>query len=559
MLRCPFVKSNYSLGPGSALTSWYKTRPGDDLQGPADGHQNDQRVSEEAEGLWFWPAFANDSGNYACMLRNATRCLKVSVSLLVIEKKRGKCVNNEAMVFPVDLALGEMKNLTCPDTSDFSRAIVSPSTAWYKGCNKIGSSDILIDVIEGRLKFNIAREQYAGSYTCVVNLARRGQNFTLTRTFRVTITANQLMPNPPVLVQPTADLQVEVEYGQDVNITCKAFFHYIIGSTTNVWWVIDGRRAQEFAPTIQEFSSEEQMNLRDKSITSVLNIKAVSAADLHRNYSCSAQNSEGLRTAQVVLVKKAPGYAVELGSGLGVALLIVLVSVTVSYVWRFEIILFYRLHFGSDETLGDGKEYDAYVSYARSAEEEEFVLTTLQSVLENEYGYKVCIFDRDSLPGGVITDETLSCIWKSRRLVVVLSPNYMVQGTQALLELKAGTERMVNSGQFRVILVELQPVRNAGRVAELKRLKAVMTTIKWKGEKSRDPRSRFWKQLRVSLPTRGQGQITRPPNTRLVYRPLDLDQPSPSAATNHVNTHEGPGTIVVSPVESRVAEPSILC
>lgn len=48
----------------------------------------------------------------------------------------------------------------------------------------------------------------------------------------------------------------------------------------------------------------------------------------------------------------------------------------------------------------DGKEYDVYVSYARNAEEEEFVLLTLRGVLENEFGYKLCIFDRDSLPGG---------------------------------------------------------------------------------------------------------------------------------------------------------------
>ena len=48
----------------------------------------------------------------------------------------------------------------------------------------------------------------------------------------------------------------------------------------------------------------------------------------------------------------------------------------------------------------DKKEYDVYISYARNSEEEQFVLTTLRSILENELGYSVCIFDRDSLPGG---------------------------------------------------------------------------------------------------------------------------------------------------------------
>ena len=41
-----------------------------------------------------------------------------------------------------------------------------------------------------------------------------------------------------------------------------------------------------------------------------------------------------------------------------------------------------------------------YISYARNGEEEEFVMTTLRRVLEAELGYSVCIFDRDSLPGG---------------------------------------------------------------------------------------------------------------------------------------------------------------
>lgn len=48
----------------------------------------------------------------------------------------------------------------------------------------------------------------------------------------------------------------------------------------------------------------------------------------------------------------------------------------------------------------DDKQYDVYISYARNSEEEEFVLSTLRRVLETEFGYSVCIFDRDSLPGG---------------------------------------------------------------------------------------------------------------------------------------------------------------
>lgn len=74
---------------------------------------------------------------------------------------------------------------------------------------------------------------------------------------------------------------------------------------------------------------------------------------------------------------------------------------------------------GSVFLLLDGKEYDIYVSYARNAEEEEFVLLTLRGVLENEFGYKLCIFDRDSLPGGSRCFRWVQVMlpWKAKRIL----------------------------------------------------------------------------------------------------------------------------------------------
>lgn len=101
----------------------------------------------------------------------------------------------------------------------------------------------------------------------------------------------------------------------------------------------------------------------------------------------------------------------------------------------------------------------------------------------------------------VVTDETLSFIQKSRRLLVVLSPNYVLQGTQALLELKAGLENMASRGNINVILVQYKAVKEM-KVKELKRAKTVLTVIKWKGEKSKYPQGRFWKQLQVAMPVK---------------------------------------------------------
>lgn len=119
----------------------------------------------------------------------------------------------------------------------------------------------------------------------------------------------------------------------------------------------------------------------------------------------------------------------------------------------------------------------------------------------------------------VVTDETLSFIQKSRRLLVVLSPNYVLQGTQALLELKAGLENMASRGNINVILVQYKAVKET-KVKELKRAKTVLTVIKWKGEKSKYPQGRFWKQLQVAMPVKKSSRWSRSGEQGLSYSSL---------------------------------------
>lgn len=201
--------------------------------------------------------------------------------------------------------------------------------------------------------------------------------------------------------------------------------------------------------------------------------------------------------------------SLELGCGLGVTLFLMLLLFIIYHVFWLELLLLYRSWFGTDERHTDDKEFDVYISYARNSEEEHFVLSTLRSVLENKLGYSVCLFDRDSLPGGTITDETLSFVARSRRLLVVISPGYAERGSQALLELKAGIDGMALGGHLRVILVQYRPVQRQAWVRELRRARVALALVRWQGDKSRELTSRFWKRLRVELPLRRDSETER--------------------------------------------------
>ncbi|XP_009080616.1 PREDICTED: interleukin-1 receptor accessory protein [Acanthisitta chloris] len=508
-IKCPlfetFLKYNYSTAHSAGLTLiWYRIAQDRDLEEPINYRLPDNHISKDKDTLWFWPALLNDTGNYTCMLRNTTYCSKVAFPLEVVPKDQQSCVSHSIKPTEEMFYLEHAnQKIICPDIDGFYPASVTPTVKWYLNCNLVDG--FYERYPQGpRLVIGIVRSAYKGNYTCIVTFKDHGRTYNLTRTIKMKVVGSPNKALPPQFTSPNEKVVYELEAGEDLILPCEVFFTFLKDSRTEVWWTIDGKNTDDITdPKIKVTQSEITRDFEDKTVIRTLTVAKATPEDLKRNYTCYARNTRGEDHSQAVVRMKvvAPKYTVELACGLGATVLLVVVLIVVYHVYWLEMVLFYRAHFGTDETILDGKEYDVYVSYARNAEEEEFVLLTLRGVLENEFGYKLCIFDRDSLPGGIVTDETLSFIQKSRRLLVVLSPNYVLQGTQALLELKAGLENMASKGNIKVILVQYKAIKKS-KVKELKQAKAALTVIKWKGEKSKFPKGRFWKQLQVEMPVK---------------------------------------------------------
>ncbi|XP_044145224.1 interleukin-1 receptor accessory protein isoform X1 [Bufo gargarizans] len=510
-IRCPlfegYLKHNYSAAHSAGLTlMWYWTGKGKDLEEPINIRLPDNRISKDKDILWFRPSLLNDTGNYTCMLRNTTFCLKIAFPLEVLKKDPKSCVSNDKVAKVFSFPLDETSILHCPDTEDYYPAGVTPNVNWYMHCELVdGFVDRDPDGLN--LKFLNMLQRYEGNYTCIVSYEENGREYNLTRTMYVKAIASRFYAKAPEMRTPSDKQTFEFQAGGELNIPCDVYFSYVENSFTEIGWTINGKSEGDFTdPRIQVNESVllDAILPGAKAIKKELRIKNITPDELKHNYTCTARNTLGVVSRQALVKEKVgtPRYITELACGLGATLFLVVCFVVVYHVYWLEMVLFYRAHFGTDETIGDGKEYDVYVSYARNAEEEEFVLVTLRGVLENEFGYKLCIFDRDSLPGGIVTDETLSFIKKSRRLLVVVSPSYVHQGTQALLELKAGLQNMASQGNIRLVLVQHRSIKNKQKVKELKLAQSVLGVIKWKGEKSKYPGGRFWKQLHVALPVK---------------------------------------------------------
>ncbi|KAK1876789.1 Interleukin-1 receptor accessory protein-like 1-B, partial [Dissostichus eleginoides] len=302
--------------------------------------------------------------------------------------------------------------------------------------------------------------------------------------------------------------------GSPLNLTCRAFFGYSGDVSPLIYWMkgekfiedLDEERVQETEmKTIREHLGEQEVSIS-------LTIESVEESDLG-NYSCYVENGNGRRQANIQLSKTAElMYTVELAGGLGAILMLLICLVTLYKCYRIELMLFYRNHFGSEDIDGDNKDYDAYLSYTKvdpdqwsqeTREEERFALEILPDVLEKHYGYKLFIPDRDLIPTGTYIEDVARCVDQSKRLIIVMTPSYVVRRGWSIFELETRLRNMLVTGEIKVILIEcaeLRGIMNYQEVEALKHTIKMLTVIKWRGPSSNQLNSKFWKQLLYEMP-----------------------------------------------------------
>nr|XP_046238471.1 interleukin-1 receptor accessory protein-like 1 isoform X2 [Scatophagus argus] len=503
-----YIRANYTHAQSAGLSlMWYKSAGHGDFEEPIsfDG----TRMSKEEDAIWFRPAELDDVGYYSCVLRNSTYCMKVSMSLTVAENDTDLCYNSKMRFFE-KAELSKSKDITCQGIEDYIQPGVEPEIVWYKEC-KPKQWRQTIERRRDTLSIKEVREDDIGNYTCELQFG----NFVVRRTTELSVTA-PLTDKPPKILSPSENQMsvIEMAIGSPVNLTCRAFFGYSGDVSPLIYWMkgekfiedLDEERVQESdIKTIREHLGEQEVSIS-------LTIDSLEDSDLG-NYSCYVENGNGRRQANILLTKKAElMYTVELAGGLGAILLLLICLVTLYKCYRIELMLFYRNHFGSEDIDGDNKDYDAYLSYTKvdpdqwsqeTREEERFALEILPDVLEKHYGYKLFIPDRDLIPSGTYIEDVARCVDQSKRLIIVMTPSYVVRRGWSIFELETRLRNMLVTGEIKVILIEcaeLRGIMNYQEVEALKHTIKMLTVIKWRGQSSNKLNSKFWKQLLYEMP-----------------------------------------------------------
>ncbi|XP_059576814.1 interleukin-1 receptor accessory protein-like 1 isoform X2 [Alligator mississippiensis] len=462
-----YIRANYSLAQSAGLSlMWYKSSGPGDFEEPIafDG----TRMSKEEDSIWFRPTLVQDSGLYACVIRNSTYCMKVSISLTVGENDTGLCYNSKMKYFE-KAELSKSKEISCPDIEDFLIPYREPEILWYKECKtKTWRPSIVFR--KDTLVIQEVREDDIGNYTCELKYGI----FVVRRTTELTVTA-PLTDKPPKLLHPLENKMTiqETQLGSSANLTCRAFFGYSGDVSPLIYWM----KGEKFIEDLDEnrvWESDIRIlkeHLGEQEVSISLILDSVEEGDLG-NYSCYVENGNGRRHASVLLHKR------------------------------------------------DNKDYDAYLSYTKvdpdqwnqeTGEEERFALEILPDMLEKHYGYKLFIPDRDLIPTGTYIEDVARCVDQSKRLIIVMTPNYVVRRGWSIFELETRLRNMLVTGEIKVILIEcseLRGIMNYQEVEALKHTIKLLTVIKWHGPKCNKLNSKFWKRLQYEMPFKRIEPIT---------------------------------------------------
>nr|WRW24909.1 Toll-like receptor 1 [Sinohyriopsis cumingii] len=136
------------------------------------------------------------------------------------------------------------------------------------------------------------------------------------------------------------------------------------------------------------------------------------------------------------------------------------------------------------------KPYDAFVSY--SSKDEDYVVHDLVPVLEKNMNYRLCVHYRDFPVGAAIADNILSSVESSKRVIVVLSNNF-VESEWCHYEFQIAHQRLLAEKKNRIIMILLGDIDKSKLVPELKDYIQTNTYV------NQDD-AWFWEKIQYAMP-----------------------------------------------------------
>lgn len=522
VLRCTLdVQHLFNPANTSYNITWYNKRTGSEVT------RVERDVILRDESLWFINITAEHKGSYVCVIRTEQECFKQATVLMVNEMSED-CLRQQTMVQKINAQVNGF--LACPLRS-YLKGVDSASIQWYKNCEEIEEDEKFVPMNDMLLIRN-ARFEDAGFYTCKMTFSLNDVTGKMSETVECEVDDKFSMK--PQMIEPVNDI-LKVGRGSSCSKQCRVFVPGKGIHLVEVLWKVNLGSEESFV-SLDVTDRVHQTPLDESNaddgvwMVRTLWLTEVYEEDFNQTFTCMVSSSRGHPTGQLILLPADPNLLLPLVLVLGSLALLFMTGVLLCTLFKVELTLWVRnmFPFFYKTTDGDGKQFDAYIAYPRVLEgssemAEMFAMRTLPQVLEGQYGYKLFILGRDSLPGEAVVDVVEDALKRCRKLLLLYTASSLCS-PEALewAEQQAGLYRALVENTIKIVLLEMEEIRDPLRLPESVRLirQKQGALQAWKRRKrwmccdgtseervtSLKPSARFWREVRYYMPVRGKAK-----------------------------------------------------
>uniref|UniRef100_A0A1A7WP77 Interleukin 1 receptor, type I n=2 Tax=Iconisemion striatum TaxID=60296 RepID=A0A1A7WP77_9TELE len=420
---------NYTAVPYNI--TWYNSKTGQEMSNQPG------QILVLGETLWFLNTTLEDAGEYMTILRTHCCCYMQSTMLVVDMANSGECGRPQKTC--QELTGGVADHLNCP-LRDYIHKLeiygITSSIQWYKGCEPLlDGSDKYTYWDRTLLNINNVEPEDSGTYTCTLTFTLGGVTGSVSESIDAPIRDEYSLV--PQVHEPTNEI-IKAKIGSNLTMRCLVFVPGVGIPFVDVLWLVRNDFIFGTSPPANVYTSEQRMWIQNKPqgvwFERMLFISELKEEDFYINYTCQASSFRGVPKGYFTLLPTDPDILLPIGLVFCHVVVLFIVSVTVYYIFRIDIVLWFRKVFPflyKNKDL-DGKLYDAYVAYPQSGpsefgeEMERFALHTLPQMLEQAYGYKLFIAGRDCLPGQAMVDSVNENIQASRCILLLYTASTFI-------------------------------------------------------------------------------------------------------------------------------------
>nr|XP_020460610.1 interleukin-1 receptor type 1-like [Monopterus albus] len=431
-------------------------------------------------------ASVNHQGNYSCSLGNDSRPFWFRLTVYTAQSRE----YDKRTKHPVTCYTNESCKMHCPDVNIPAANILNITNngfIWHKEGESLPKSSY----------FSSVEMTDHGVYTCTRSYLYRGQMYNMTFTVELDV-KHKRKYGQSVILSPR-DGVFDVDLGSTVVIDCKAVLY---SDFDEVFWLSEESFVETNNNLSVFYNYTRETNIDEIWMTATLVFVKVSEEDLFKRYTCKLESVSELSSFVTITLAqkriKSPNLALSI-----VGILVVIIVTVVVYVkFKIDIILFLRDTLGCYRSTSDGKHYDAYLMCYKSDAVtglNEDNTKWLESILEEKFGYHLCLYNRDILPGKAEAEAVLNCVKQSRVVVLVPSSPDSGQGADVLNDIHT----VLVEQQTRLVFIktDTMEVSSSGSLPEaLQLLSETGDCVTWKGTASMLPSSSFLQLLRYYLP-----------------------------------------------------------